>query len=113
MTSKARNLPDAVKLAIYRWHVEHLKAVQDVKRDGLNDTGALQSVAEGFIGNSQPIGEPQALPAANTVQNVKQNAPTRFANDDRDKMIMGKSILPLALPTKAKPNAPQSCWKAT
>ena len=27
MTSKARNLPDAVKLAIYRWHVERLNPV--------------------------------------------------------------------------------------
>lgn len=84
MTSKARNLPDDVKLAIYHWHVERLNPVQDVKQRELSESGALQSVADGVIGNSQPIGEPQTLPAANAVQDVKQNVPATFANDDCD-----------------------------
>jgi len=32
ITSKARQLPDDVKLAIYRWHYERLNPVQDIKR---------------------------------------------------------------------------------
>lgn len=86
MTSKARNLPDAVKLAIYRWHVERFNPVQDVKQHEPSESGALQSVADGVACNSQPIGEPQALRAANAVQNVKQNVPTTFTNDDRDNL---------------------------
>ncbi|MDD2723437.1 MAG: hypothetical protein PHH59_05345 [Methylovulum sp.] len=86
ITSKSKRLPDNGKLAIYRWHYEHLSSVQNVKQRESSESGALQSVADGVIGNSQPIGESQALPAANAVQNVKQNVPATFANDDRDNL---------------------------
>ena len=32
ITSKSKNLPDDVKLVIYRWHYDRLNTVQDVKR---------------------------------------------------------------------------------
>jgi len=37
-TSKAKHLPDDVRLAIYRWHYERLNPIQDVKQDSPDST---------------------------------------------------------------------------
>jgi len=38
ITSKTRQLPDDVKLAIYRWHYERLNPVQDIKQPEPDNT---------------------------------------------------------------------------
>jgi len=60
ITSKAKVLPDEVKLAIYQWHYDRLNAVQDVKQ---TDSGGLD------------------LAADRIVQNIKQDAPAQLDDD--------------------------------
>jgi hypothetical protein len=100
MTSKARNLPIADRLAIYRWHYDRLNPVQDGKQKVVSDTGAGQSVDfpvasgntpaekikpsiripaentlkgnDGVIGNASPRGKAQTITPDNPVQNVKR-----------------------------------------
>ena len=112
MDGKARNLPAADRLAIYRWHYDRLHYGQDGKQDGLSDTGAGQSVAfpaasvnipaekikrsvgipkenpvkgqghNGVIDNGKPTGEPQTITPDNPVQNVKRASPVYDVKQD-------------------------------
>jgi predicted DNA binding CopG/RHH family protein len=66
MTSKARNLPDTDKLAIYRWHYQRLNPVQDFKRD---NTIQLPD-------NTDSANTPE-LAIHSIVYDVKQNAPVQ------------------------------------
>lgn len=98
MTHKARNLPTADRLAIYRWHYNRLNPVQDGKQDELGDTGSVQAVDfstekkrrsvgippespvneqrhKGIIDNDKPPDEAQTTTPAKPVQNVKRVSP--------------------------------------
>jgi hypothetical protein len=59
ITSKSKNLPDEVKLAIYRWHYEQLNPAQGAGQPTLNGTGAADSLS-----TSQPLPESDNTPIA-------------------------------------------------
>ena len=65
ITSKAKVLPDDVKLAIYQWHYDRLNPVQDVKQ---SDNDGLD------------------LSADSTVQHIKQDAVVQL-DDDMDSAV--------------------------
>ena len=67
VTTKSKILPDAVKLAIYRWHCDRLNPVQDVKQ--IDDT---QSMPDTVIQGATD-GKPETQPDS-TVYDVNQNA---------------------------------------
>ncbi|WP_019864985.1 hypothetical protein [Methylovulum miyakonense] len=69
MNSKAKKLPDDVKLAIYRWHVEHLNPVQDIKQ--------VDSV------HKEPV---ESLDDA-IVQNIKQSSPDSLVQDVKQEIV--------------------------
>ncbi len=73
ITSKAKVLPDNVKLAIYQWHYERLNPVQDVKQGDSVQDNPVQSADDTAIQDIKPIAETPALPPDSIVQNVKQD----------------------------------------
>ncbi len=82
ITSKAKNLPDADKLAIYRWHVGRLDPVQNVKQVGLNGTGTAQALADAAIEPIQPPDEPEALPPVSLSQDGAPDKPVYDVKQD-------------------------------
>jgi len=74
ITSKAKKLPDDVKLAIYRWHVERLNPVQDVKQADSVKIEPVESLGDAIVQNIKQS-SPDSL-----VQYVKQES----ANQDDD-----------------------------
>jgi len=78
ITSKAKNLPDDVKLAIYRWHYERLNPVKYVKQvDSIQDE-PVKSVEDAIVQNIKQS-SPDSL-----VQYVKQDV---TVHDDIDNLV--------------------------
>jgi len=76
ITSKAKKLPDDVKLAIYRWHYKRLNPVQDIKQVDNVQNEPVESLDDAIVQNIKQS-SPDSL-----VQDVKQDVAVQ--DDDLD-----------------------------
>lgn len=82
ITSKAKVLPDDVKLAIYQWHYDRLNSVQNIKQGGDGQDSPVQSLHDATVQDiKQTDNDKLDLSPDSTVQNVKQDAPTQLDED--------------------------------
>jgi hypothetical protein len=79
ITSKAKKLPDDVKLAIYRWHYERLNPVQYVKQADSVKIESVESLDDAIVQNIKQS-SPNSL-----VQDVKQDVAVQ--DDDLDNPV--------------------------
>ncbi len=87
ITSKAKVLPDDVKLAIYQWHYDRLNPVQNIKQGGNGQDSPVQSLHDATVQDvKQTDNNNPDLLAGSTVQNIKQDAPTQL-DDDIDNAV--------------------------
>ncbi|MEY3760825.1 MAG: hypothetical protein RIR39_2316 [Pseudomonadota bacterium] len=79
ITSKSKNLPNEVKLAIYQWHYNRLNPVQDIKQAIPVQNEDIQDNPEPSLPNvivqnvKQADDAPLELPLDDAVQDVKQD----------------------------------------
>lgn len=82
ITSKSKQLPDDIKLAIYQWHYDRLNAVQDVKQDESVQDSPAQSLHNGIVQDVKQAGNDKLeLLPDKTVQYVKQHIPVQMDDD--------------------------------
>ncbi|MDI1278803.1 hypothetical protein [Methylobacter sp.] len=83
ITSKAKQMPDDMKLAIYRWHYDRLNPVQDIKRDEgiqVDDEKPVLSPDSVVYDVKQAEGDKLEVLPDSGVQYVKQD--DSILNDD-------------------------------
>jgi len=79
ITSKSKNFPDDVKLAIYRWHYERLNSVQDIKQNDSVQDDDVQSLDDTVVQDVKHSDDDKlAILPDNIVQDIKQDAPVQF-----------------------------------
>ena len=93
ITSKSKNLPDDVKLAIYRWHYDRLNTVQNVKQDDSVQDSPAQSLNNAIVQDvKQADDDKLELLPDKTVQHVKQDVPVQMDDDIESSVYDFKQI---------------------
>ncbi|MDI1293661.1 MAG: hypothetical protein PSV18_13080 [Methylobacter sp.] len=107
ITSKAKQMPDDMKLAIYRWHYERLNPVQDVKQDEgiqVDDEKPVLSPDSLVCDVKQTKGDKLEVLPDSTVQNVKQDNPVLDDDAIDDPVYDFKQVhFALTIPHNGKP----------
>jgi hypothetical protein len=84
ITSKSKQLPDDIKLAIYQWHYDRLNTVQDVKQDENAQDSPAQSLHNGIVQDvKQADDDKLELLPDKAIQHVKPDIPVPM-NDNMD-----------------------------
>lgn len=126
ITSKSKNLPDEVKLAIYQWHYDRLNPVQDIKQaipvqsDDIQDNPepsshdvivqdydllelpldeSVQDIKQNESIQDSPI--THSLPAI-AVQDIKQSIPVQIDDEDSDNAVYDFKQIHFAINIKTK-----------
>jgi hypothetical protein len=102
ITSKSKNLPDEVKLAIYQWHYDRLNPVQDIKQsDDIQENYELSSQYV-IVQDVKQTDDKLELPLNEAVQNVKQDSPVQIDDRTSDNAVYDFKQIHFAINIKTK-----------